>query len=98
MENCMSKEDLKHSLLVEDHVVLIDVRSQVEYNDLHIPVAINIPVELLEGIIPFLDKEKSYITSCGKGGGRSKEAADLLTDAGIKSSWLCGGTFGWFEK
>jgi len=37
-------------------------------------------------------------TACGKGGGRSTEAAKLLRENGFtNSNWICGGTLGWVQ-
>jgi rhodanese-related sulfurtransferase len=42
-----------------------------------------------------LDKQQRIITICGKGGGRSSEAAQLLQSMGFRAYWLCGGTTQW---
>lgn len=71
---------------------LIDVRSESEYAEGHIPQAVNIPLPQLEASIQALRKYKRIVPVCGKGGGRSAAAAKLLRSAGLKASWLCGGT------
>jgi MFS family permease len=77
-------------------VLLIDVRSQKEFAEIHIPGALNIPLEDLEFQFPMLLQRDLLITTCGKGGGRSKQAADKLREMGFSNThYLCGGTFGW---
>lgn len=97
MENCLTLEELKKKIMDAQPVAIIDVRSREEFDALHIPAAMNISLDQLEKLIPFLNCNKLYVTVCGKGGGRSMEGAELLAAAGLNSSWLCGGTFGWFE-
>lgn len=78
--------------------VIIDVRSQEEFTEKHIPGAINIPLNELESRATGLSKQAIIITACGKGGGRSAQAAELLKQMGfINASFLCGGTFGWYK-
>lgn len=94
---CIAPEVLKEKLKSADNIIIIDVRNTEEYNEKHIPVAINIPLHLLEKETIHFSKEKFYVTACGKGGGRSAEAAELIVKSGYVSTWLCNGTFGWFE-
>jgi rhodanese-related sulfurtransferase len=44
-----------------------------------------------------LNKDYQIITTCGKGGGRSSEAAKILKELGFKAYWLCGGTNKWLN-
>ncbi|MBP7809804.1 MAG: rhodanese-like domain-containing protein [Bacteroidia bacterium] len=79
--------------------LVIDVRSVEEYNQQHIPYAINLPIEKLEAKEKNLDILKTIITVCGKGGGRSERAADFIRNNYIaKVFFLEGGTIGWFEN
>lgn len=79
-------------------IKIIDVRSKEEYCEKHIPGAIHIPVDDILTSEKLFDKNDILITACGKGGGRSASAADALKKIGYNAYWLCGGTFGWFEK
>ena len=64
----------------------------------HIPGAINITLTDLENRSGELSKEAIIISACGKGAGRSEEAAGLLKQMGFaKARFLCGGTIGWFQ-
>ncbi len=96
---CFAIEDLRAlRALATEQLTLIDVRNPDEYAALHIPGAINIPLPNLEGRAKELSKNNIIITACGKGGGRSAKGAEMLKKIGfIRASYLCGGTFGWFE-
>lgn len=94
--NCIAPDLLKQQMKEDQPILLIDVRSEHEYNDQHIPAAINIPLPQLEAAAVHFSKDQFYVTVCGKGGGRSTEAAEQLKKAGLVSAWLCNGTSGWF--
>ncbi len=94
---CIAATDLHHLLHQPNKkIVLIDVRSEEEYNALHIPGAVNIPLQHLTNNIEIINTATQVITVCGKSGGRSAEAATLLRQMGFaNTTFLCGGTFGW---
>jgi MFS family permease len=96
-ETCMEVLEVKQLIEAKEKLTIIDVRSNEEFDQTHIPNAINIPLQNLSQTIPNLDKNYQYITACGKGGGRSTEGAKLLTAANFKANWLCGGTHKWLE-
>lgn len=82
-----------------NNLIIIDVRNPEEYAGNHISNAINIPLYDLEKRYKELKQDAIIITACGKGGGRSAQAAAFLKEQGYtKSSFLCGGTVDWFEK
>ncbi len=96
-DNCITLDILQQKLKSKNEIIIIDVRSNEEYNEKHIPNAINIPLEKLEDKAKTLDGNKFYITVCGKGGNRSATGAEKLNQMNFNALWLCGGTFGWFE-
>lgn len=79
-------------------VKILDVRSREEYDQLHIPNAINFPIQEIELAEKTFNRSDILITVCGKGGGRSSDAAQLLKKLGYNAFWLCGGTLGWMEE
>jgi rhodanese-related sulfurtransferase len=82
-----------------DQFTIIDVRNPDEYAEKHIPGAINIPLSKLEIRSMGLSKQTLIITVCGKGGGRSAQAAEKLKQLGfVKAIFLCDGTFLWYES
>jgi rhodanese-related sulfurtransferase len=77
---------------------LIDIRSKEEFNQSHIAEAMNIGLEELTKNTKFIDKHKVIVPVCGKGGGRSADAAKLLREMGYQAAWLCGGTSKWISS
>lgn len=65
-------------LMQENEYIIIDVRTEEEYNGAHLVDAINIPYDKLDNT---LDKDKIIFVYC-KSGGRSKIAYDTLTNLG----------------
>lgn len=98
MENCITIDQLKLRLTQKLPTALFDVRGREDYDHLHIPDAIHLPLDQLEKIAQLLSKNVMYVTVCGKGGGRSNQAVEILQAAGLHTQWLCGGTIAWFEK
>lgn len=77
---------------------VIDVRSREEHAGSHIAGAWNIPLDELEARGGELPRDAPLITVCGKGGGRSERAAELLRARGFANvRSLCGGMRGWLD-
>jgi rhodanese-related sulfurtransferase len=88
---------LRDLLAKNTNVRIFDVRTEVEYHELHLPMAINVPEENVERFE--ILKDEIIITTCGKGGGRSEKAArSIRTRTGNKVYFLENGTFGWYSK
>lgn len=100
VNECISIEDAKQLLAKKNQFVkIIDVRSREEFDLAHIPGAINIATLDVEMAKQLFAKSDYLITACGKGGGRSAEAAEKLKLFGFTNArWLCGGTFAWIEN
>jgi rhodanese-related sulfurtransferase len=81
------------------NAVVIDVRSPDEYAEAHVDGALNIPLDVLAERAAELTQDGLLVTACGKGGGRSEQAAALLRDLGFASvRSLCGGTQAWLAR
>jgi len=89
--NCITKKDIQN----KKNYTIIDVRTTEEREKGYILNSIHIPIDELENRIKTLPKDKLYITACGKGGGRSIKASEILRQNKYKAQWLCGGTIGW---
>lgn len=76
---------------------IIDVREVDEVAEGKIPVAINIPLGLVEFRMHELDKSKEYIIVC-RSGGRSGRATQFLEDQGYKVINMQGGMLSWEGK
>ncbi len=98
-QDCLAKETLREWLAADAvDLLIIDVRSPDEYAESHIPGAVNIPVDTLPAGLQQEQRAKHIVTACGKGGGRSAKAAEILSAEGCNARYLCGGTFGWLEQ
>lgn len=80
----------------ETGYIIVDVRTQQEYDEGHIPKAVCIPNETIDREPPTLlsDKEQKIFVYC-RSGRRSKEAAQKLADMGYKNIVEFGGIRDW---
>jgi MFS family permease/rhodanese-related sulfurtransferase len=96
-KECIEVDEVKQAIQTNKKIQIIDVRSKEEYEQAHIPNALNISLQELKNSISQLDKNFQFVTACGKGGGRSVDGAKLLKEYGLKAIWLCGGTNKWLN-
>ena len=80
-----------------EEIILLDVRTEGEYNAEYIPGAINIPLPDLENRIDELDSSKAIIVYC-QSGGRSRTASETLAQRGFIVYNMEGGINAWKEK
>ena len=80
----------------KDDEIVLDVRSPEEYQEQHIPEAINIPNETIgeEPIDALPDKEQLILVYC-RSGNRSKQAAEKLAAQGYTNIVEFGGINDW---
>ncbi len=80
----------------ESNYVILDVRTAQEYQDKHIPDAINVPNETIdtEEILELPDKEQLILVYC-RSGNRSKKAAGKLAALGYTNIVEFGGINDW---
>jgi serine phosphatase RsbU (regulator of sigma subunit)/rhodanese-related sulfurtransferase len=91
--------ELDRLLKTHDGVTVIDVRSEEEFKEKHIPFAINLPIRNIETQESAFDLRRPIVTVCGTGGGRSDRAANLIRENyNIEAFFLEEGTFGWFKQ
>ena len=75
--------------------IILDIRYSPEYEEGHIPAAINIPLRELGYRLVILDKTKDVIVYCNYGL-QSKVACQILANAGFKDVYnLTGGLEEW---
>lgn len=95
--SCVKAVDLI-AMIKKRSAFIVDVRSHDEFSAGNIPGSINIPVDALLDQIRTLPLDQTIITVCGKGGGRSLNAAMLLRENGfVRASYLCEGYQGWLH-
>jgi rhodanese-related sulfurtransferase len=87
------------SLSKKPEVVILDVRTPMEFKEGHIEQAqlIDYNGRNFETEIAKLDKSKKYLVYC-KSGGRSASASEILTKKGFKVFNLDGGISSWSGK
>lgn len=94
--SCIEVSELRQQLMNKLPVTIVDVRSKVDFQGEHVDGAINFPLDELTQRISGFSKDTKIITVCGKGGGRSEQAAAILQSLGfISARPLCGGTQAW---
>ena len=76
--------------------ILLDVRTQEEFAELHIPGAICIPNETIgtEEIPQLPDKDQLILVYC-RSGNRSKQASEKLASLGYSNVYEFGGIIDW---
>ncbi|MCF8406366.1 MAG: rhodanese-like domain-containing protein [Chitinophagaceae bacterium] len=72
---------------------LLDVRSPMEFEENHIPGAINIPLDIIESNIKIISEMQKPIVVYCLSGGRSSMATDILQQNGIQDIYNGGGIF-----
>ena len=77
---------------------LIDVRTQSEFKNGHIPGAVNIPLDKLRGRLDDISSKKAVVVVCATGS-RSASAARMLAKTGRTDIHnLQGGTMRWASQ
>ena len=92
----ISSDEAQRLMETESGYIILDVRTQQEYSEGHIPGAICIPNETIGKKPPaeLADKEQMILVYC-RSGRRSKEAAQKLADMGYKNIVEFGGIIDW---
>jgi hydroxyacylglutathione hydrolase len=81
-----------------DGPTVIDVRTEMEWNEGHIPGSVHVPLAYLDGRITELRERQPIITYC-QSGARSATAASVLRAAGIDDvSSVDGGFDAWQQR
>jgi rhodanese-related sulfurtransferase len=73
-----------HRTLVANGALLLDVRTQAEFREAHLPHALNVPVHELPGRLGELAPSTRPIVVYCRSGGRSAQASDVLRQAGFQ--------------
>lgn len=97
IKECIEVDEVKQALKANKKIKIIDVRTKEEYEQGHIPNALNISISELKSKVSLFDESFQFVTVCGKGGGRSADGAKLLKELGLNAIWLCGGTNKWLN-
>ncbi len=91
----ISVEQAKYIISLKPNLILIDVRTQEEYDDNHIEGSINIPLAILDQKIMEFCTCEEFLLYC-KSGTRSRQATDILIKKGyIRTYNMIGGIEAW---
>lgn len=92
----ITQEDAKAMLAKDDGHIIVDVRTQEEYDEGHIPEAVCIPNEEIGTEPPELlaDPDQVILVYC-RSGNRSKQASQKLYDMGYTNVYEFGGINDW---
>ena len=94
----LSQEDWVNQLAADENAVILDVRTEDEFNDGYIENALNIDINKGQGFIyeiEELDKNKNYYVYC-QAGMRSAKACAVMNELGIENTYnLLGGIGAW---
>ena len=95
----ISMEAAKTNLDINKSIVLLDIRSKMEYEEGHIEDAINVPLDQLEEVIEkrILKKNQTIYLYC-RSGVRTLTAGDILLNLGYTSIYDIGGIIYWPYK
>lgn len=94
----LNQIDWVSQLEADENAIILDVRTQEEWNDGYIPNAINIDIYKGQGFIyevDALDKSTNYYVYC-KAGSRSDQACQIMKQLGFENTYnLLGGFMQW---
>lgn len=94
----LSQPDWKEKLSKTKNAIILDVRTDEEFNEKHIPNAINLDIRLSHEFveeIQKLDSSKSYFIYC-RSGNRSGQAVLIMNQFGFDNTFsLTGGILEW---
>lgn len=81
----------------DDGALLIDVRTEEEFQAFHIPESLSLPLDQLEDQMEFIPINLDLVVVC-RSGNRSGEGRDILLDAGFpRVTSMEGGLVDWAQ-
>jgi len=92
----ISQDEAMEMMKKDDGHIIVDVRTEEEYAEGHIPEAVCIPNERIEYLMDskLPDKDQIILVYC-RSGNRSKQASEKLAKAGYKNVYEFGGINTW---
>ncbi len=94
----VSPKDVRALIAEGGRYKLLDVRSPLEYNEVHIKGALNVPMDMVAARLDELGRTgDAYVVGC-RTGNRSAMAADMLIQSGIKDVKVLGGGMTEWQK
>ena len=94
-DGVLTPEQAKARMEENPDLILLDVRTQEEFEQGHIPGAVCLPNEMIAADMPFpFAKDTELLLYC-RSGHRSAEAAEKLRDLGFSNVFDFGGILDW---
>lgn len=92
----VSSEEASKMMEEEENYIILDVRTEAEFSEAHIPGAICIPNETIgkDAMAELPDKEQLILVYC-RSGNRSKQASGKLAEQGYTNIVEFGGIKDW---
>lgn len=92
----LTHDEAKKMIAENPNVIIVDVRTQEEYDNKHIPNAVLIPIDDLKAgdFSKLPDKNATILTYCWTGR-RAEDASKILADKGYKNVYEFGGIIDW---
>lgn len=92
----ISAQKGKEMLDSNKNITLVDVRTEAEYKEKHIPQSVLIPLDVIKDEAPKIlkDKDAVILVYC-RSGNRSKTAASILASLGYSKVYDMGGINSW---
>jgi rhodanese-related sulfurtransferase len=75
----------------------LDVRTQEEWDEYHVPNTTLIPLDQLPNRLSEVPKDKEIVVIC-RSGNRSQQGRDILLNAGYTATSVTGGVKEWYAK
>ena len=94
-DGVLTPEQAKARMEENPDLILLDVRTQEEFEQGHIPGAVCLPNEMIAADMPFLFGKDAEILLYCRSGRRSADAAKKLRDMGFTNVFDFGGILDW---
>ena len=83
--------------MYQDGAFVVDVRTQEEWDEYHVPNVPLIPLDELPNRLSEIPKDEEILVIC-RSGNRSQEGRDILLQAGYNATSMAGGVKEWYAK
>jgi rhodanese-related sulfurtransferase len=83
--------------MYQDGAFVVDVRTQEEWDEYHVPNVPLIPLDELPNRLNELPKDEEILVIC-RSGNRSQEGRDIMLEAGYNATSIAGGVKEWYAK
>ena len=94
-DGVLTPEQAKARMEENPDLILLDIRTQEEFEQGHIPGAVCLPNEMIAADMPFLFGKDAEILLYCRSGRRSADAAKKLRDMGFTNVFDFGGIIDW---